>query len=645
MSHSYSGGIKHGVGARDFVRLRKSSVVQLAVNLTSEVVAADDKQILSRRAASSPRVGSAAAEETAFWNDASAKNFNLLIGFALLLVFLATLPRWIDFFSEGRGKKSGWRLSNGAAPSTFDKGQGEQSEKEDHNDSKIEIREKRRCEIKPVGAVTARVRTFRTMYLLRSVPLPFSLLSHLSIGQILICFAYQAMVLFSLFHHCHDHSTNWKRTGYIALAQLPAIFLVATKNTLTLLIGTSYEKLRQVNFLHRVAGRLAILASLLHTLLFLRKMGWNLNWDSATQRSGTIAILALVIMFISSLRIVRDTFYQFFLISHVLGFLTFLIAVQLHAPTAAQPYTIFCLVLYVVNIVIRFLKTRTTFVSLANLSSGTTMIQSQSIKDGWRAGQHVLIRAWTWRRWHEAHPFTVAVASSSESPLSSKSHKLTLLAKSTGGFTRFLESRSISPTTPIYCTIEGPYGHPLALDFARYQSVLLFAGGSGITFCASILEELVARAARGDSNNREVTLIWSMRDLECIEWYRSLFTSLVSVVDSETSLDLSIYLHVTSTPNLPSMSPVPNSYLSSTRPNSSAYLSRSISTLLYSLSNPDSSATSIAMSTVPNGGGLGVGVCGPQGLVPGMREAISQVPKERALKVGGIVLHEETFAC
>jgi hypothetical protein len=54
----------------------------------------------------------------------------------------------------------------------------------------------------------------------------------------------------------------------------------------------------------------------------------------------------------------------------------------------------------------------------------------------------------------------------------------------------------------------GPYGHPITLDFAGFQSVLLFAGGSGITFCAGILEELIEKSSRGESSNRDVTLVW-----------------------------------------------------------------------------------------------------------------------------------------
>ncbi|GAA5839445.1 hypothetical protein JCM5353_008703 [Sporobolomyces roseus] len=633
MSHgTMAGWTNHALTQQGFAKLKKS--IQ-TVNL-------DTQRLVPRAGGSTGGHASAAMEEMALWNDISAKNLNLLVGCLLLLGFLASLPRWIDFFAA-RGKGFGWSLTTVARSTTTQVSNhlDEKEYSEKKQDVKIKVKQSCRARLPgvvPTGAFTLRLRTFQSSYLIRPLALPFSVLSHLSLGKVLVCLVYQAIVIFCLFYHCTDHKTNWRRSGYIAVAQLPAVFLAASKNGIGFLLGSSYEKF---NYLHRVAGRLVMLASLLHALLFLRKTGWEVDWQSDTHVTGIVAVLALSMIFISSLKPVRDAFYQFFLVCHILGFVTFLIAVQLHVPSTARPYTLACLFNYVFDLFLRIIKTRITTVSLAPLAAETTMIQSNSLNDGWRAGQHVFVRVWTWRRWFESHPFSIAVASSAQSPLDSNSHKLTLLAKSCGGFTRSLYDQSTSGSTPLSCTIEGPYGHPLSLNFASYQSVLLFAGGSGITYCASIFEELVGKAARGESMNRDIMLVWSMRDLESLEWYRSLLASLLKVVELETSLSVSIYLHITATADLPSISPIPCSYLSSTRPNPASYLSRSISTALHSLTTQDTSNP--RGFVLPNGGGLGVGVGGPGGLGNRVREAISKVGKERALKVGGIVLHEETF--
>ncbi|GAA6017820.1 hypothetical protein JCM11491_004634 [Sporobolomyces phaffii] len=641
MSHSQSGWTRHHITSSDFIRVR-SRAVALARNATQHDLTVATSGALQK--------GKVPSDDAAFWNDVSAKNLNLLIGGALLIAFLASVPRWIEFFSATRGRSTGWMLGGCArAPVTIstDEKLGYDKDEKKHGQVVVDLRGTRFASLAPItptGTLTIRLRTFRSTYLLRSLPLPFGLLSHLSVARVFLCLLYQVLVIFTLFHQCSDHRTNWKRTGYIAVAQLPAVFLAVTKNGIGHLIGTSYDK---INFLHRVAGRLVFLASLLHALLFLRIRNWTVNWQSEAQKTGMLGILALCLVFFSLLKFVRRAFYQVFLVCHLGGIVIFLIALRLHAPSVARPYTTACVVIYGVDLVVRICKTRQTLVSLAPLSSNMTMVQAHELTNGWRAGQHVLIREWSWRRWYENHPFTVALILDVIC-LESGSHKLTLLAKSTGGFTRSLYDRSLASSTPLCCTIEGPYGHPLSLDFASFQSVLLFAGGTGITFCASILEELVGKASRRESRNRDITLVWSMRNVDCIEWYRSLLTSLLRVAGAETGLTISIYLHVTGTATLQTASPIPCSHLSHARPNPTAYLSRAITNVVHSLSDPSAEATeghAQALSVLPNGGGLAVGVCGPRQFGAGVREAVSRVEQDRASKVGGIVFHEESFGC
>ncbi|GAA5829476.1 hypothetical protein JCM3766R1_001111 [Sporobolomyces carnicolor] len=264
MSLTRSDWVRHASVAGDFVLVRKLAT-------SSSISDPDAGNSLQRLGSRSEIHGHnqvvTAAEDMSFWNDTAAKNLNLLFGFAALLLFLAALPRWIDFLAARRGKRSGWALSRkdrspkavGPLSST-----SKETVKDKCRDVKVEVREAgstTKPAIVPVGAFTARqvntMRTIRSTYLLRSLPLPFSLLSHLSIGQLLVCVLYQSMVIFSLFNHCHDHSVNWKRSGFVAIAQLPAVFLAAAKNGIGTLLGTSYEKVSPSHLWYR--GRLGIL--------------------------------------------------------------------------------------------------------------------------------------------------------------------------------------------------------------------------------------------------------------------------------------------------------------------------------------------------------------------------------------------------
>lgn len=70
--------------------------------------------------------------------------------------------------------------------------------------------------------------------------------------------------------------------------------------------------------------------------------------------------------------------------------------------------------------------------------------------------------------------------------------------------------------------LSGPYGG-LKLDMAQYQSVLLVAGGSGVTFMLGAIEECLVRKAdlrkrgRGEEGPRKVECVWVVRDM-CESW-------------------------------------------------------------------------------------------------------------------------------
>lgn len=193
-----------------------------------------------------------------------------------------------------------------------------------------------------------------------------------------------------------------------------------------------------------------------------------------------------LLILITSLSYFRDRWYQVFIASHVAGWMSLIVALNFHVPRLAQPYTVFVLACYGIDLVCRFIKTRFGSASVAALPGGTVMVQSHSLASGWRAGQHVWVRvpsaAGVLRGW-ETHPFTIANAPAERSPLEcvvgslplaaheplqltsctcsrSGSHALTLLAKSTGTWTRNLEAHAISTSGAnearvIKCAIEG----------------------------------------------------------------------------------------------------------------------------------------------------------------------------------------------
>lgn len=101
--------------------------------------------------------------------------------------------------------------------------------------------------------------------------LPMVPVLDLTVGQVLVCLAYEALVVLFMFLNAGDISVNYARPGLISfvgprfgpgrewrtltqenrVAQIPAVYLLATKNSIVSVVGKGYEKL---NFLHRVVG-------------------------------------------------------------------------------------------------------------------------------------------------------------------------------------------------------------------------------------------------------------------------------------------------------------------------------------------------------------------------------------------------------
>lgn len=74
------------------------------------------------------------------------------------------------------------------------------------------------------------------------------------------------------------------------------------------------------------------------------------------------------------------------------------------------------------------------------------------------------------------------------------------------------------------------------------QSVMLVAGGSGITFVIAVLEELIGLISEGKGCTKVVWVLWSIRNLEALAWFEDRFADLLMATkDSTLSFRLSIH--------------------------------------------------------------------------------------------------------
>ncbi|KAL1408419.1 ferric-chelate reductase Frp1 [Vanrija albida] len=114
----------------------------------------------------------------------------------------------------------------------------------------------------------------------------------------------------------------------MAFSQLPLILLLVAKNNpITLLTGITYQKL---NFLHRAASRACLLCSWIHAIAWTPRVWEKGHFSHAYLISGIIALFAFTMLWTTSLRIIRRVAWEFFIVTHIIFTLLFLVGAIFH---------------------------------------------------------------------------------------------------------------------------------------------------------------------------------------------------------------------------------------------------------------------------------------------------------------------------
>lgn len=403
----------------------------------------------------------------------------------------------------------------------------------------------------------------------------------LNVGQLLVIAGYLLTVIFCITLHV-PLVDNSNRAGFIALAQLPVVFLFATKNSIISLLlgpGNGYERL---NFVHRWAGRGLFLAALVHGSLWISN---HLIWGfpiigQQKETSGVAALGLLCVIVITSARPVRKAFYEFFYIAHIFAFVAFFVTVCYHT-VYAPPWIYPPLALYGLDMLLRFLRYRIKDATLTPISNHITMINIPFCTDGWTAGQHIRLRVFFEGRIFEAHPLSIITAPPSTSCLTNVyTPGITLGVRVIGDWSRALnrfalnkgyleeegpeskeeksddhestECDSSAPQTQVQVMMDGPYGG-CTVDLGRYETILLFAGGAGVTFTLGMLDDIVGRCVRlgrqSGEKTRRIEFAWCIKSFGILEWFAPALMEIARTVASSdrsaTPLSLHISVYVT----------------------------------------------------------------------------------------------------
>lgn len=233
----------------------------------------------------------------------------------------------------------------------------------------------------------------------------------------------------------------------------------------------------------------------------------------------------------------------------------------------------------------------------------------------WRhqPGQYVFITIPSVGLW-TSHPFSVAWHDENTSPIDSEKgvkvdpNDLSLFFGSTvsfvirrrSGFTSALHDKVVQAEGKfsVNAFIEGPYGG--LQNLSSYGTVLLFAGGVGITHQLPFVRELVTGFADGTVAARRVLLVWVIQSPEQLEWIQPWMTTILALGKRRDVLRIQLFI---------------------TRPRSTKEI-RSPSATVQMFPGKPNVDTLVQMECENQVGAMGVSVCGPGTLSDDVREAV-----------------------
>lgn len=362
------------------------------------------------------------------------------------------------------------------------------------------------------------------------------------------------------------------RTGILAVVNMIPLFLMSTRNSPFIYwLDMSFQ---QFNLLHRWIGRVVIFETLIHTLAYVfstaKIEGWNEVKRATTEDAmvtwGWLGTAAMVIMAFQSLACFRSVAYEVFKYLHIFLAIAAVVGTWYHLHLVDLPQ----LKLLIVSICIWAVERawRLYRIGYRNIGNGGTKATLQALPGNAIRVTVDLARPWTFAPgqhaqlyfpklgWSTSHPFSVAWSEVAENPdearglptdeqdvLTLRKTRLSFVIRARMGLTyRLLKYTELAPEgrTTVNCLVEGPYGGLHLLH--SYGTVMLIAGGIGITHQVPHVRDLVAGYANGTVATRKVLLVWVIQSPEHLEWIRPWMTEILAMEKRRDILRIMLFI-------------------------------------------------------------------------------------------------------
>lgn len=337
---------------------------------------------------------------------------------------------------------------------------------------------------------------------------------------------------------------------------------------------------------------------------------------------GAVATLATLLILLQSVGVLRRLWYECFLHLHMVLAIVVIAALWYHlAGLDELVYLKLALAVWALERAARLARLLYRSVgwggsrAIVEALPGDAVRVTLKLARPWTfaPGQHMYLTIPSIGLW-TSHPFSVAwsdtddqlenekgLATSDLDVLRTHATTLSAVVRRREGFTDALFSRANdSPDGRIVLRAfaEGPYGAHRPLH--SYGTVLLFAGGVGITHQLPYVRDLVAGRATGRVAVRRICLVWVIRAPEHLEWVRPWMMRILALDGRRDVLRIRLFV---------------------TRPRSTREIHSPSATVLMFPGRPNVD-TIVGLEVDDMLGAMAVSVCGTGGLADGVREAV-----------------------
>jgi predicted ferric reductase len=353
----------------------------------------------------------------------------------------------------------------------------------------------------------------------------------------------------------------------------------------------------------------------------------------------------MVVIGIQASSIFRHAYYETFKIAHILLAILSIVGLWYHLDLKKLPQIKY---LYAVVALWGFDRlARLVRIGYRNIGAGGTRTLVEALPGdtcrvtvtmarpwAFKAGQHAYLYMPTIGFW-QSHPFTVAWSDDGDHHADAGADKLPMrrgdalgggkpkttlsfVIRGRTGFTGALYARAAAqPDGKMItrCLVEGPYRGSCRLH--SYGTVMLFAGGVGITQAVPHVRDLVAGFANGTVATRKVIMVWTIQSPEHLEWIRPWMTEVLGMEKRRDVLKIMLFV---------------------SRPRSTKEIHSPSSTVQMFPGRPNIE-TLMGMEMESQVGTMAVSVCGPGALSDEVRRAVRNRQDQ-----GAVDFVEEAFS-